>query len=377
MASLRLAAFVVLISLGLAAAGSAATIHIGLVPAQAGEYADAMRAGAQQAAKELATPSAPAASTAPAASAVDGAPVPAQTPAAPATPPADLATVDFFLPATSDVAGQGQALLKAAASGCVGVILSPVGAGRSPAFLARVEEAFRSGATGIIIDAPVSSPYIAGLVGTGFFASGQEAGAFLGKRIGGDGGVLIVGDPKSSVGVSQFEKGFIDGLRFYPNAMAVMSGDLAQVIPAVQPSEVAGILKKLGGKVSAVCVADPEVWPEVSKILRDNPPAAGNKLAVMVYGNRKATIEALRGGEIDSVVADCPYLIGYFGFKSAWAAVHNKPVAAQKNVATKIVTSDKLNDPKIADFLNPAASGTGFRDEKPSRPMLIDQQGDQ
>ncbi|SDU06475.1 ABC-type sugar transport system, substrate-binding protein, contains N-terminal xre family HTH domain [Verrucomicrobium sp. GAS474] len=328
-------------------AAGAAPVHVALVPIHAGEYADALLAGAQKAAKDLAGTG------------------------------GEAPTVEVFLPATADVAGQTQAILKGASAGCAGMILSPVGGARSPNFLGRIEEAFRSGCTGIVVDAPFSSPYIAGLVGTGFYQSGQEAGAFLAKRIGGDGGVLIVGDPKASLGVSQFEKGMIEGLRLYPNALAITSGDLAQGIPGVAASEVGPILKRLGGKVAALCVADPEAWPEVARALKEAAAAASNggngaKPVVMVYGNRKETLAALGAGEIDSVIADCPYLIGYHAMKGAVAGARGKPVAAQRNVATKIITTDKLADPKIAEFLNPEVSGVGLQEERAARPILLD-----
>ncbi|HEY8966101.1 MAG TPA: substrate-binding domain-containing protein [Candidatus Methylacidiphilales bacterium] len=317
----------------------ASSVRIGVVPVKGGEYADALLAGAQRAAKDFTT--------------VDAA-----------------VTVDSYVPATPDTAGQAAALLKAASSGCTGLLLNPAAGAKSPAFLSKIEDAYRSGCQGIVVDVPFSSPYVASLVGTGFYQAGQEAGAYLAKRIGGDGGVLIVGDSKAALSIAQYEKGIIEGLRLYPNAQAIGSGDLAQMIAAYAPSEVPGLLKRLGSRVAAVCVADPEALPDVLAALKD--PAVTAKPVVMVFGNRKAALAALRAGEIDSVIADCPYLVGYYGLKAAVAAARGKPVPAQRNVATRILTADKLDDPKIAAFLDPAASNAPIEDEKPSRPSLIE-----
>jgi len=329
--------------LGLAVATLAAPVRIGLIPSHPGEYADGLLAGAQQAAKGLGGES--------------------------------EATVSLFLPATADAAGQGEALMKAVSVGCSGVILSSPGTeARGAAFLGKIEGAYRGGCPGIVIDAPLSSPYIAAFVGTGFYQAGQETGAFIGKRIGGAGGILIVGDAKASLGVTQFVKGLVEGFRLYPDAIPVTSGDLAQTLPSVPPSEVAPTLKRLGGRVAALCIADPDAWPEVARILAGMAfGPTSPRPAILVYGNRKDTLDALRSGTIDAVTADCPYLVGYYAMRSAVDAARGKPVAAQRNVATKIITADKLADPKVAEFLDPSTSSTAPANDRPAKPVFLEQ----
>jgi ribose transport system substrate-binding protein len=62
-------------------------------------------------------------------------------------------------------------------------------------------------------------------------------------------------------------------------------------------------------------------------------------------------IQALRGGQIDALIVQNPYKMGYEGVKAAVAAVKHQPVTKKMDTGVAVVTKASLEEPKIKELL--------------------------
>lgn len=163
------------------------------------------------------------------------------------------------------------------------------------------------------------------------------------------GGVLIVGDPAASFSVSQLEKGFIQGLFSYPNVQPVFSGDYGAALPVVAPKAVEGILRRQGARVAGVLVTDPDAYDAT----RDALQQAGLRVPLVVCGQRRAFIDALRQGEIAGIVAETPFEIGNRAVEVLADSLSGKQVLMRNTILGVAITSEKLDEPAVQAFLRP------------------------
>jgi len=60
----------------------------------------------------------------------------------------------------------------------------------------------------------------------------------------------------------------------------------------------------------------------------------------------------LKAGQIDALIVQNPYQMGYLGVKSVVMAIQGKPVEKKIDTGVAVVTKDKLDQPDIKALLN-------------------------
>jgi ribose transport system substrate-binding protein len=70
------------------------------------------------------------------------------------------------------------------------------------------------------------------------------------------------------------------------------------------------------------------------------------------FDAEKGLVDALKAGQIDALVVQNPYKMGYIGVQSAVAAIHGEKVEKKIDTGVAMVTKDSLNDPEVKALLN-------------------------
>jgi len=215
-----------------------------------------------------------------------------------------------------------------------------------------IEAAIRAGLPVLVFDNLLSSPLTLAYVGTNNFEAGQIAGGFLGKQIGEQGSVLVVGDPDASTNVRERIKGFVDGARIFPNVFCLSSGDYADTLPGARPAVAGAMMKKYASRLNGVLTADPALLPLSLQDLQD-AGLADSHIFHVVIGSSPDLVDALRDGKIQALIADNPFGIGMQALRSTVDALEGKSIAPRISVSTQIVTADKIDAPENQMALRP------------------------
>ena len=64
-----------------------------------------------------------------------------------------------------------------------------------------------------------------------------------------------------------------------------------------------------------------------------------------------ALVDGLRAGQIDSLVVQDPYKIGYEGVKAIAIFRKGEPVEKRIDTGVTVITRESLSDPKVQDLL--------------------------
>jgi ribose transport system substrate-binding protein len=70
------------------------------------------------------------------------------------------------------------------------------------------------------------------------------------------------------------------------------------------------------------------------------------------FDAEKALIDALKAGQIDALVVQNPYKMGYEGVKAVVMSIQGKPVERKIDTGVAVVTKDSLDKPEIKALLN-------------------------
>jgi ribose transport system substrate-binding protein len=63
-------------------------------------------------------------------------------------------------------------------------------------------------------------------------------------------------------------------------------------------------------------------------------------------------VEGLKKGDLDSLIIQNPYKMGYEGVKAIVEHLDGKQVPKEVDTGVELITAEKLNDPKIMELLS-------------------------
>ena len=77
-----------------------------------------------------------------------------------------------------------------------------------------------------------------------------------------------------------------------------------------------------------------------------------SEIKMVGFDAEKALLDGLKAGQIDALVVQNPFKMGYEGVKAVVAALDGKPVEKKMDTVVAVVTKDKLGQPDIKALLN-------------------------
>ena len=73
----------------------------------------------------------------------------------------------------------------------------------------------------------------------------------------------------------------------------------------------------------------------------------GTKIKLVGFDWSPTTLAGLAAGEIDSLVIQNPFQMGYEAVTACVKAINKQPVQKQINLAPRLITRQNLNDPDV------------------------------
>jgi len=185
-----------------------------------------------------------------------------------------------------------------------------------------------------------------------FAATDNYQGGVIGARrmaeiLGGRGKVIVVKYVPGSGSTTERENGFMDTINKEFKGIEIVDAKYAQdtVETALQATE--DLLTRhpnLQG-LYACCA------PVAVGALQAIQSQKRTEIKMVGFDAEKGLIEAVRGGQIDSLVVQNPFKMGYEGVRAVMSSINGQPVPKRIDTGVELVTKANVDEQKIKDLI--------------------------
>ncbi len=213
-----------------------------------------------------------------------------------------------------------------------------------------VEKANRAGIKVITIDSGLDSDIPLSFIATDNVAAAEKAADALARLIQKRGKVACIPFVPGAGTSIMRENGFKQGLKKYPDiqlvAVQYSQSDVATAMNVME--DILTAHPDLDGVFAANEAGTIGV---VQALVARNK--AGGKVKVVGFDAAKNEIDALKSGDVQALIVQNPYKMGYKGVEMAVAALHGKTIPKRIDTGVYVVTKENLNSPEIQKLLGP------------------------
>ncbi len=228
-----------------------------------------------------------------------------------------------------------------------GIVLAPT---HGDSMVPIVERAAQENIPVTIFDSGINTDKYLSYVSTDNYRGGALAAERLGAILPVGGEVAMIGTIPGSVSTTERENGFRDAIarRFprlkivafqYGMADSAKSLAVAEDILTAHPDLAGVFCSNESGTVGVVQGA--------------RSRGIIGKVKIVGFDTSPSLIEDLRAGNIDSLVLQNPFRMGYLGVQTIVERLHGKTPPKRIDTGATIVTAANINEPAVQELVNP------------------------
>jgi ribose transport system substrate-binding protein len=228
------------------------------------------------------------------------------------------------------------------------IVLAPLD---DKALVSPVEEAVKRGIPVVIIDSSLQSNVQTSFVATNNTEGGRIGADRLGVVMGGTGKALLLRYAEGSASTNDREEGFLAEMaKKFPGIEIVSSNQYGGVTKesALQASQ--NLLNKFPDVNGAFCPNESTAFGMLRAL---QISGKAGKVKFVGFDSSDDLLAGLKNGEVQGLVSQDPFDIGYQGVKAA--VNHLKGKKVEDRIATKllVVTKENMNTPKVKAIIYP------------------------
>lgn len=238
------------------------------------------------------------------------------------------------------------------AQGVNGIVLAPLS---DKALVGSVKSAVDQKIPVVIFDSDLQGQAHSSFVATDNRAAGKLAGDHLAKKLGGKGKVVVLRYQEGSASTANREEGFLDAMKANPGITVVSSNQYggATTESALKTSEnLLASQNAASGGIDGIFT--PNESTTFGMLLALQKAGLAGKIPFVGFDASDKLLEAVKKGEIEALVLQDPFKIGYLAVKTMAAHLKNQPIEKRVDTGAKLVTKDNLDSKEIQDVLHPA-----------------------
>ena len=232
--------------------------------------------------------------------------------------------------------------------GVDGIILAPLD---RKALVAPVRLARQAGIPAVIFDSALDDPDVISFVATNNFRGGELAGHHLAKLIGEEGRILVLRYQVGSASTEDREAGFLAAIGQYPDIEILSSNQYAGATRDSAFTSSQNLLNRFPGQFEGVFAPNESSTNGMLLALRDLGLAG--KVAFVGFDGGEQNLSALRKGELDALVLQDPFRMGYDSVHTLVSYLQGESVPELIDTGVTVVTRERLADPEVDKLLNP------------------------
>jgi ribose transport system substrate-binding protein len=254
-------------------------------------------------------------------------------------------------PPTESSDAEEAALVRSFVAGSVsGIVLSPTNV---QALVAPVKAAFEAGIPTVVIDSGLNDASQISFVATDNYNGGIVAARRVAGLLHGSGRAVLFRFLKHSAGTTAREAGFLDTIENqYPGVHVVDASHYAGATYEEAQKSAAALLESEGSSIDAVFCSNEIASEGMINALRDSKLGNG-KIKLVVFDASSATLNGLQTGDVQGIVVQDPFLMGYLGVQTLVDHLRGKSVEQNVDTGCRLVTPENVGSPEIAELLHP------------------------
>jgi ribose transport system substrate-binding protein len=249
-----------------------------------------------------------------------------------------------------DLKGQIDVVNTFVAQGVNGIVVAPL---NDSALRAPVRAAKEAKIPTVVFDSDLQGSEHVSFVATDNLAAGKLAGEHLAKIVV-KGNVIVLRYQEGSASTQNREKGFLDAVRASPEIKVVSDNQYggATTESAFQKAESLLLAQKANtGAVGGVFA--PNESTTFGMLLALRKTNVVRKVKFVGFDASEKLIAALREGDIDALVVQNPFNMGYLAVKTMTEHLRGKPVEKRIDTGAQLVTKANLDDPAVKEVVQP------------------------
>lgn len=198
-----------------------------------------------------------------------------------------------------------------------------------------------------IIDSGIATDKYVTFAATDNHQGGVLAARRMGLILGGKGNVLVVKYVPGSASTTERENGFIETIAKEFPGIKIVDSKYGQdtVETALQACE--DMLTR-NQDVQGLYACNASTAVGALQALQSQHRTG---IKMVGFDAEKALLDGLRADQIDALIVQNPYKMGYEGVKAIAMTIKGEPVPKQIDTGVEVITKDSLEDPKIKALL--------------------------
>ena len=199
-----------------------------------------------------------------------------------------------------------------------------------------------------IVDSGINTSNYITFAATDNYNGGVLAARRMGQILGGKGNVLVLQYVPGSASTTERENGFMDTIKKEFPGMKIADNKYGNdtVETALQAAEDM-LTRNKDVQGFYACNASTAVGT-----LQALQSQKRSEIKMVGFDAEKALLDGLKAGQIDALIVQNPYKMGYEGVKAVAMAIKGQPVEKKMDTGVAVVTKDALDKPEIKALLN-------------------------
>lgn len=236
--------------------------------------------------------------------------------------------------------------------GVSGVVLAPLD---DTALRPAVSNAVRSDIPVVIIDSDLQGDEHISFVATDNYKGGQLAGKEMARLLNGRGRIVVLRYQEGSASTTNREKGFLDEIARHPGIRVVSANQYggATTESAYRASENLLAPLKKGGRLDIDGIFCPNESTTFGMLRALQDSKLAGTVRFIGFDSSEKLVQALSAGEIDALVLQDPFKMGYLGVKTLVDHLNGKEVPRRVDTGVTLVTRQNMQQPEIQQLLKP------------------------
>jgi ribose transport system substrate-binding protein len=191
-------------------------------------------------------------------------------------------------------------------------------------------------------------------VATDNFAAGKMAGEELARIVGNKGNVMMLRYQEGSASTTNRENGFLEAMKAHPDVKVVSDNRYggATTESAFATSEsLLSAQKAASGAVQGIFA--PNESTTFGMLLALRKAGLAKKVHLVGFDSSDKLVQGLRDGDIDGLVVQDPFKIGYLAVKTMAETLRGENVEKRIDTGARLVTKGNMESPEVKELLSP------------------------
>lgn len=240
--------------------------------------------------------------------------------------------------------------------GVSGIVLAPLD---ETALQTPVRNAMRSGIPVVIIDSGLKGNDYISFVVTDNKLGGRLAGEHMAQLLNGNGRVVMLRYQEGSASTNLREAGFLESLAEHPGIEVISANQYAGATTetAYRASEnLLAPFRTAAGELTIQGIFCPNESSTFGMLRALQDGNLAGKVRFIGFDSSPKLVEALESGQLDALVLQNPFQMGYLGVKTMVAYLKKEPIEPFIDTGVTLVTRENMNQPEIRNLILPDLS---------------------